>query len=486
MPGWQPDMALRKGLLYLLAQLLPAVMALFTLAFYTRQLSTEDYGRYGVVMVTAAAANILLFNWLYVGVYRFWHDGRLPALELQRVVVLALLAGSGLVVVLGGAWISWQGQAALVMAVVALLICGAWFGAYQRVNAILGAADQYLYAELGRTLLAGGLGVGLVWLGFAWGGAIAGNCLGFALVLLGIRRFYRYFAVNPLRVSAVTLRRLLRYGLPLSLTFMLLEVIHASDRLLLGSLSGMDEAGRYTAAMALPQQLLIMAGNTVSLTLYPQIIQVQEQQGVTQAAERLSTYLLVLAGLLVPVWAGLIAIRQDLLPLLVGEAFLPSALQLVPLLGLAMLLNALYLFYVSFAFQLSQHTGDTVWLVLAAALLNLGLNLWLIPRWGALGAAWATLLAYALCVLAGYGLGRRRFPLRLAAGDLLKILLAAGLMYGLLTVLPLGHGWLPGLLRIVLGVLSYALLLVLLDAGGIRRLLGQAGWRKQLEAAWRS
>jgi len=46
-----------------------------------------------------------------------------------------------------------------------------------------------------------------------------------------------------------------------------------------------------------------------------------------------------------------------------------------------------------------------------AALVNVGLNLWAIPRFGAAGAAWTTLIAYSVLFIAAYWRTERSFPI---------------------------------------------------------------------------
>ena len=456
-----------KGLLYVLAQIIPALATLVTLALYTRWLSAEAYGTYSTLLVLVTAANLALFNWLYVGVYRFWNDGQLSERDLQSVTVLALLVASLLVLVIAVFTAMLSGYYQLIAAFAALLICSAFFSTCQRINAITQQARQFLYAEIVKVVIASAIGVYLVWQDVSWPGIIIGLCLGFASVTLLSASFRRMLFMRP-QLNIALLKRLLRYGLPLSLTFVLLEIIHASDRLLLTWFLGVDHAGRYAAAFSLPNQLLLMLANAVGMVLYPQIIKQFEQENKPQVKEQLSQYLLILSGVLLPAYLGLIAIRHDFLPLILGAEFIDDALWLLPWLGLGVLLNCFYLFYVSYSFQLSQQTTATIRVVLVAAVLNTILNTLLIPSLGVLGAAMATIAAYLVCVGYGFRVGCRYCPLPINWIELGKIGLSALLMLLILECLPLHYGWQQGLFRIGLGIIIYGALVLLLDIGGIR------------------
>src|SRR5206468_2597603 len=60
----------------------------------------------------------------------------------------------------------------------------------------------------------------------------------------------------------------------------------------------------------------------------------------------------------------------------------------------------------------SRHVMALAALALAGAAVNVGLNFWLIPAYGATGAAWASLVAYATPIVAGVLLSSVRQPFR--------------------------------------------------------------------------
>ena len=73
-----------------------------------------------------------------------------------------------------------------------------------------------------------------------------------------------------------------------------------------------------------------------------------------------------------------------------------------------------------------------IWLpimVAFAAVVNIIFNFLLIPRWGMMGAAWATVIAYAVMCLASYIVDEYYFPIRYEWGRILKIVGAMGVTY---------------------------------------------------------
>lgn len=476
----------RHGLIYLLAKLAPVLASFVLLAAYTRWLSQADYGLFSMLQVLASSASLVLLGWLYVGIMRFWEQQAVST-AVVRQLVTAVVAGVSLLGalvavllgVLGGEW-----QAALAAWV--LFVGAAWYEAYQRINAITLQVRHYLWVEVGRTAVVLGSGLLLVGLGYGWAGAALAVALGFGMVLLASGALWRQFAWNWQGLDTGLLRQLWHYGVPLSLSFVLLELIHAADRVMLGWLHSYAAAGDYAVAYNLPYQALMLFGSALNLAAYPLVIRAWGQEGAARAVRLLQEYGVGLLGVGIPAAVGLYAVADALVPLLVGQPFVPAVLALLPWLIVAMLLNCFYLFYVSLSFQLARQTGTAAKVVAGAAALNVALNLLLIPAYGALGAAMAAVLAYAWCVGYGFWLGNRLVPLVLPYRDLGKIALAALVMYAAVRWLPLPAvpAALALALQVLVGVAVYAAMAWALDVAGMRhRLVSYWGKGKGWQAS---
>ncbi|PIE00892.1 MAG: hypothetical protein CSA79_01845 [Thiothrix nivea] len=474
----QNPMFLKHGLIYLLSKLAPALSSFVVLAAYTRWMSTEDYGIFSTTMVVAGSVSMFTFSWLYVGIMRFWENQQIDNdsiadLISRSVTVIALLIGVGAALF---AWLS--GQLAVAVVFWLLFVSAALFEAVQRIYSITRQVQSYLWLEVARTLLTVSLGLLLVGLGYAWQGAAAAVILGMLLVLI-FSGAWRYLRFSRQQIDLRVLKKLLVYGLPLSLSLALLEVVNTADRVMIGWLLGYASAGEYAVAHNLPFQILMMITSSLNLAAYPFVVQALEQEGQQAATQQLRQYFVWLMMAAVPALVGLLVVAELLIPLLIGADFVAMALSLLPYVGIAIFANCSYLFYVSLSFQLAEQTGGALQVAAVAALLNIGLNLLLIPVWGVWGAVVASMAAYLFCLGAGFYLGRRYFRLEVPVPELVKILGAAVIMYLLLQQLP-ALFLLPVyqlLLKIMTGVVIYAGLVWLLDVGHLRRELKT--WRQR-------
>jgi O-antigen/teichoic acid export membrane protein len=85
-------------------------------------------------------------------------------------------------------------------------------------------------------------------------------------------------------------------------------------------------------------------------------------------------------------------------------------------------------FNLSIWYKLTGHTRFGAYLAIFGALITLGLNIWWIPIFGYMGAAWATLVCYAAMMVASYFIGQKYYPIDY---HLIRILSYLGLAIGL-------------------------------------------------------
>lgn len=201
---------------------------------------------------------------------------------------------------------------------------------------------------------------------------------------------------------------LLRYALPLLPATMIGWIFTSSDQYMLRALSGYEELGLYTAAhkivaiVSLLQACFTTLWPPVSFRWYESRKPPAYFDAVMWAVGLLSTGL----GL------GLL-LCKDLVALVLGNAFRQS-ITIFPFL----LLNpVMYIMseatYVGIPF--SKKTGYNIIVSAITAVLNVGLNLTLIPIWGGRGAAIATGLSYIAFFWGRTLLSRklwRSFPIR--------------------------------------------------------------------------
>src|SRR5262249_27244001 len=132
----------------------------------------------------------------------------------------------------------------------------------------------------------------------------------------------------------------------------------------------------------------------VNLAAFPITVRAVDARGHQGAAMEIRTHGNLLLLLALPATVGLAVLAPNVATVLVGEQFRAASMRILPVVAVAALLSGLKAYYFDLSYQLGGRTSVQVWTSGAAALTNVLLNVLLIPRYGSIGAAWSTLIAY--------------------------------------------------------------------------------------------
>ena len=210
------------------------------------------------------------------------------------------------------------------------------------------------------------------------------------------------------RPDRALLKRMLAFGLPLVAALLGAMVVQVADRPIMARLGGLDMAGVYGNCYKLGIFMSLLVG-MFDQAWKPFVLERAEREDVDALIARVLTYFATLAC-----WAFLaVAFFVEPLvkaPLFAGHPLFGQAywdgLAIVPVVTLGYLFNGLYFVMLAPLMIDKRMTsvGVATW---AGALINIAANLYMIPRWGMMGAAWATCVAYLAMAGAVWRLGSR-------------------------------------------------------------------------------
>lgn len=466
---------LRHTSFYVLGRLATGAVGLITLAAFTRVMAPSDYGRYTVIIAIVSLIAALGFQWLRQGLLRFGTraDGDRVVLLGTLGLLFPALAGATVVIAV---FLGWAGgifhlhvsQAELAV-ICCLTIAQAWFELAIDAARTEFKPWRYSVATFVRALLCLIFGVAAAVLTHEVFLVVLGMAAGYMVAsLIAAPRWLS----GLLRVNAATWQeaaRLATYGLPLSATLGMTFVLDSADRLMLAGMRDYTEAGVYASAYNLAQFSIgtVLAG--LGLGSLPLAVGAFRDANPQRAKSLLERNLLLGVGLGLPAVVGLAITAPVLDRLLLGNFVAGRSDVVTIIIAAAIGLGALRSYCIDVIFMLYRRTWLQGVVIGASALLNVALNLFFIPRWGAIGAAVATLTSFA-CALAGsWLLGRRVMKLLLPVKDVGKTVMAVGLM-GLVVhgILPSQGRWPSLILSVICGALVYALIVIAADIAGSR------------------
>jgi O-antigen/teichoic acid export membrane protein len=451
--------ALRNSVIVLTAKVVARLIALVAVVYMIRRLSPAHYGTFTTLVNLSAIASVLLdlgFNVLFV------REGARHHSEIQRylrnVMSLRLLMSLAALVVLAVLVIPLGLQNLLLPGFVLMV-----FTSYSTLLRNGLYAVQQLGFEAVAVVLESLVLLSLIVYGgasqqgvafYVWAYAIqyVFSCAYFIVVLAAKR-----IAIPGWSFEWPLLRQWFWKGLPFALTFVLTILYFRIDQPLIYTIRSATEAGWYGAAYKPIDSLLFIPISFLSV-VFPvlSIYHRERRQDMLDALNRFYKGLLLMGW---PMAVGLSVLAGPVTALLYKPEYANSrpALQVLAFaMGIAFVNNA----FIG-ALNASDRQSSFTWAAAWSLVVNVVLNLTLIPLFGYMGASWATVATELTLGVAGWVLTARYIGRVAVVSQSWRVILA-GLVMGV-AVYPLRD--VQGLyvaIPIVVGAVVYGVAVLLL------------------------
>ncbi len=410
--------------------------------FYTRVFGTETYGIITDVYALIPFALVLLSLGMESSYFRF--AGKAEAEEADQQAVLkrkrslfatcwgasfyAAMLFMAAVITLLEPVTRWMGPAYeahpdYVVMVAFIILFDVWgiipFSRLReqgRAMTFVGLKALNITVNVGLAFLFGFMGLYDTDFGVGW--AFAANLAASVVTWIAILRTVD--GVRP-RINRHLLGMVMVYSLPLLVSGIAGTANEFLDRQMIKYLvpeGSMTQLGIYGAitkiavVMMLFTQMYRLAAEPFFLANY------KKSDFVAMNAAAMKYYMM--ASMLI--FLG-IALYKDLFALIVGRDFRQGIFILPVVLG-ANVLSGVWL-NLSFWYKREERTSLAMWVTFTGLLFAVGANLWLVPRWGYYGAAWARLISETSMVAVSYLLMRRFYPVPYAVGRMAEFVALA-------------------------------------------------------------
>ncbi|HEU5230161.1 MAG TPA: lipopolysaccharide biosynthesis protein [Ktedonobacteraceae bacterium] len=402
--------------IYALASLASPLVSLVLAPFLTRNLSHTDYGALAVLNTAislVAGITQLGLGSAFFRAYSYDYETERDKRAVLATVVQLLACISALaviVVLLSSSWLAGLllnkdtvndavVMAALVVLLQNLTVPGfAWLRAEKRPVFFTILSVMNLLVSLAATIIF----VGVFHMGVV--GALLAIGGGYGTVVLRTIPLILYRARVCFRPDII--KGLLGFGLPNAGSFISIWVLQLSDRYLLSYFGSLAQTASYAVAYSLGGVLATVIISPFSLAWPTAMYAIAKKDDAAQTFRVVFRWFSLL--LLFAVYGFSLAGIGIL------ELFFPvsyhSAYPIIPIIAVSIMFYGLHLF-LTVGIAIRRKTWLVVVLTLTAAISNILLNIFLIPRYGAMGAAWSTLLAYALLALITLFVNQRIYPI---------------------------------------------------------------------------
>ena len=392
----------RHSAIYGIGGLVQRLLAVLLLPLYLHYLSPSDYGS----IETLVALTTILFTLLRAAIqnsfFRLYFDSEDDAYR-RRIVrtsfwstmsaaTFALAAGVLLAEPISQALFGTADRTNLVRAA----FVGLWASMnYDQLTALFRVEERsvsFTVASLTNVLLTIGLTVLLVvYLDKGPIGVIVGNFSG-TLVIWAALVTYRRFQLGW-EFDRVLFRRMLAFGWPFVPSTVALSAIDFNDRFFLVRLDGTDEVGRYALGVRIAAALVFLIW-AFRLAWPAFAYSIRNDDEARRAYGFVLTYVVLVGS-----WGALaLSLTSPWLVRLLGPRDFWSGSRVVAPLAFAAVVFGAYVVVLISVGRAKKMASNFV-ITGAAALLSIVLNVLLIPPFGMIGAASATLSAYVAMFL---------------------------------------------------------------------------------------
>jgi len=385
----------RQSITYSLSSFAGPLIGIFLVPIYTRIFIPEDYGVINLVQITISFLAVFLILGTDNASARYYLD---PESDQDRKLTASTALFFRAIAVVTGCLVfihfseeisevlfktsSYSKYLLIAAAALPFTQCGVLALNLLRFNF---RSVSYAVLSLARLVVTVSLSILLV-VGLRWGimGVLAATLIS-SIVFF----FAQFFMARGYFSPAFSTRRLgelLRYGVPLVPYGVTVYLIQNCDRYFLSHFSTLEQVGLYSIGFQLASLLVLLFAGS-GLAWDPFVYSTYKEGGSRAIYSKIMSYLVSATLLLV---IGLSLFAREVLAVFTTPQYY-GAYIVVPFLAFYLALYHLGL-RMSFGIHIAKKTFHFTWISAVAAAVNVGFNFLLVPPYGMIGAAVATLI----------------------------------------------------------------------------------------------
>jgi len=461
---------------YSITSLLVTISGLVSFPIFTRVFTVEEYGVLNLISATLGLVTGIAKLGVQHSIVRFYGEikARNSAVDLSRYRSTTLF---GMMAVATIVTVVWVGVGQLIPPswwnddrVPGLLLLTSVLVIVQPIDSCL---SNFLRAEERSGLLGvyrvtsryAGLALVLFTLFYVardlrgfYGATIITEALSAVFLFVVMSRGRHY---SPRDFSPELFRRMLIFGVPMIGWELAGITLNIGDRYVIQTVLGSGPLGVYSVGYTFCEFVQAILLSSIGQAIMPMYVRSWEENGEEATRQFIRQALHFYAMLALPVVAGLSAVGGDILVFLASEKYRESA-TIIPYVIAGMAVNSMVII-VGAGLFIHKHTLMIAGLVAACAVLNIMLNVLLVPHWGIIAAAVATLISYVALALSMLWVSARRMPISFPWASAAKFGGISAIMYVVVIQLPTSNNVVTVASRIVVGALLYSVMVWTLD-----------------------
>jgi len=303
--------------------------------------------------------------------------------------------------------------------------------------------------------------------------------MGAMIVLLLTYKFIKNQRISFNDFSTRVFKDSMKFGFPIAGAELGHLILNYADRYLVQLYLGSISLGLYTAGYNLATYVTEMIMYPINYAMTPIYMNLLVNRGEEKTREFFKKTFRYFLLIMFPIVFGFIAVGEDLIRILATSKYL-EAYPILPYVVIGQSIYACSIILNNGLF-IKKKTHVVMYVISVAGLLNIGLNIILIPRFGILGAAQATLISNTFYTVVITYFAFKEFRFEIDYPHILLYVFVAAAMYLVIGLIDRGSPFGNLVTKIPVGVVFYVIGILVLDTdvrGAIVRLISRSGTPK--------
>ena len=416
---------MKRSVIYTISKLVASLLTLLSISLFTRIFDAELYGNYLLFVSYVVLICSVCFSWHRLSVYRYYHKYKQTYNSFLKtsyfafgVIILILLI---FYLLLQLFVVSYNFD---IINLLPLLLLASIFKSNFDLNQNLLNIRRKDILFCLNTILRPLLFFILSLYFYHYKNEV-NNVLIYSLILsLAIASLLSNLIILKDIKSGVfnkdILKKFYSYGFPLSGLFIFDYILSFSDRLMISHYLGSDMVGIYGANYDLIRMMILFGMIIQSYIIYPELNKTYEKNNISKVKKLFTFNINIFVTIFFPLCILIIYFNQSLSKIFIGENFTILSGELIPLFSIIFLFWGIKLYHIDYIFQLTENTSQSMYILLFGSIVNLFLNIYLIPIFKVMGAAYATMLSYLIILFISYFLGKNLLEVKINYDVLIK------------------------------------------------------------------
>jgi O-antigen/teichoic acid export membrane protein len=462
----------KQSSLYFVSKIIVMVAGFISFPIWTRVFSVEEYGIFSLITVTISLGIGFSKFGLQHAALRFYYDYEKNNVKngietyystLFYGSIFLSITSIGVLLIIEKT-VLYNHMSSLMQTMVPLILFLIFIGSLTNVMTIFIRAQNKagLHSIFLIAKRYGNLALAIVFVFYITKnvkGLFMGYALADALIFVSLVWLFRKYLRHD-RISKTFIKEAISYGFPLIWMEISNMLLNFGDRYILNYYSGSLAVGLYSAGYNISDMSRSFLSAPLKLAIVPMFLKVWNKHGTEETRSFLNETMLYYCMIGVPIIVAISWYGKSILSVLASEKYQEASV-IVPY-----ILSALIIYganpILTAGLRIYKKTNSMMAISLISAVVNILLNVCLIPIWGISGAAISTAISYGILVTVAVMISNRYLKIDIPVMKLVLYVILSGISILISYVIPLKNSIYLGA-RLLLYIIAYIMGIILID-----------------------